>query len=185
MFSRTKSVGRFALSVEIITHRPTMGSFLSSGTPTSFPLKIAQTFHVTPPGEPFERFRSAGGSIDCHSIRLQYQGATGTTVVISQSHLCNQASATKREDLSTRPIPSASFFLHWLDNNGRRMGRRTSGSHQPGRATRQDPKRACTGRGLRQYELPPPHFPSDEPLRVKIRITSVPSGATPQGRFSG
>src|SRR5579859_3422215 len=31
MFSRTKSVGRFARSVEIITHRPTIGSFLSSG----------------------------------------------------------------------------------------------------------------------------------------------------------
>ena len=31
MFSRTKSVGRFARSVEIITQRPTIGSFLSSG----------------------------------------------------------------------------------------------------------------------------------------------------------
>src|SRR5580658_6693448 len=37
MFSRMKSVGRSARSVEIITQRPTMGSFLSSGTTESFP----------------------------------------------------------------------------------------------------------------------------------------------------
>src|SRR5579884_158072 len=30
--SRTKSAGRLARSVEIMTHRPTMGSFLNSGT---------------------------------------------------------------------------------------------------------------------------------------------------------
>src|SRR5580658_2037192 len=37
MFSRMKSVGRLARSVEIITQRPTIGSFLSSGTTASFP----------------------------------------------------------------------------------------------------------------------------------------------------
>src|SRR5579862_3691608 len=31
MFSRTKSVGRLARSVEMMTQRPTIGSFLSSG----------------------------------------------------------------------------------------------------------------------------------------------------------
>src|SRR3974390_2754459 len=80
MFSRTKSVGRFARSVEIITHRPTMGSFLSSGTPTSFPLDIAQTVYFTPQGRRFERLRPAGGNCDRHSIRSRYRSATGTTV---------------------------------------------------------------------------------------------------------
>jgi len=43
MFSRTKSVGRFARSVEMITQRPTIGSFLSSGTSANPFRGLAQT----------------------------------------------------------------------------------------------------------------------------------------------
>src|SRR5215467_13712240 len=55
MFSRTKSVGRFARSVEIITHRPTMGSFLSSGTPMSFPLENCASFAFYAAKEAFRK----------------------------------------------------------------------------------------------------------------------------------
>src|ERR1700758_4284828 len=77
MFSRTKSVGRLARSVEIITQRPTIGSFLSSGNSLNPFYTTTQTSHLTP--ERHSRIlRSAGGDYNRHSIRSRYRISIGT-----------------------------------------------------------------------------------------------------------
>src|SRR5579863_134080 len=80
MFSRTKSVGRFARSVEIITQRPTIGSFLSSGTSLIPFREVRQTSYFKPPGRHSEILQSVGGDDDRHSIRPRYRTSTGTLV---------------------------------------------------------------------------------------------------------
>src|ERR1700758_3379037 len=82
IFSRTKSVGRLARSVEMITQRPTIGSFLSSGNALNPFHGTAQTSHSmlemrsqTP--------RPAGGNYNGHSIRSRYRISTGTRVQLA------------------------------------------------------------------------------------------------------
>src|ERR1700758_1876628 len=77
MFSRTKSVGRLARSVEIITQRPTIGSFLSSGNSLNPFYTTTQTSYFTPERHS-QTLRSAGGNYDRHSIRSRYRISTDT-----------------------------------------------------------------------------------------------------------
>src|SRR5579863_3475630 len=77
MFSRTKSVGRLARSVEIITQRPTIGSFLSSGNELNPFHGPRQTSYLTPERHS-QTLRSAGGNYDRHSIRSRYRISIGT-----------------------------------------------------------------------------------------------------------
>src|ERR1700688_4895343 len=69
MFSRTKSVRRLARSVEIITQRPTIGSFLSSGN-YGFLSMIAQNLYFTPTKKHRGILRSEGGNGDAYKYTL-------------------------------------------------------------------------------------------------------------------
>jgi len=66
--SRTKSVGRLARSVEIITHRPTMGSFSVQARTKSFNASL-RIHDCTPRKTHFETARMRGGCVQAHSIR--------------------------------------------------------------------------------------------------------------------
>src|SRR3984957_20598948 len=68
-FSRAKSVGRLARSVEIITQRPTIGSFLNSGTQEPL-YQNSRKFYSRPSARNYETAQSAAGWLaNGHSIR--------------------------------------------------------------------------------------------------------------------
>jgi len=82
------------------------------------------------------------------------------------------------ENLSTKAIPSASFYLYLLDKNGKRVGE--GYLEVTNLAAGQRAKIAVSAHALGSFasmELQPQHLPSDEPMKIKMSITSVPSGA--------
>jgi len=83
------------------------------------------------------------------------------------------------ENLGTKPIPFASFYLYLLDKNGKRVGEGylEVTNLAPGQKAK-IPVTAHTIGSFASMELQPQHLPSDEPMKVKMSITSVPSGAS-------
>jgi len=82
------------------------------------------------------------------------------------------------ENLSAKPIPSASFYLYLLDKSGKRVGEgyleiTNLGAGQKAKV----PVSAHALGSFASMELQPQHLPSDEPVKVKMHISSVPSGA--------
>ncbi len=83
------------------------------------------------------------------------------------------------ENLSAKAIPSASFYLYLLDKSGKRVGE--GYLEVTNLAAGQRAKIAVSAHTLGSFssmELQPQHLPSDEPMKVKMNITSVPSGAS-------
>jgi hypothetical protein len=96
--------------------------------------------------------------------------------VSGQSDYLGEALA---ENLSTRAIPSASFYLYLLDKNGKRVGE--GYLEVTNLAAGQRAKIPVSVHALGSFasmELRPQHLPSDEPMKITMRITSVPSGAS-------
>jgi len=83
------------------------------------------------------------------------------------------------ENLGVKAIPSASFYLYLLDKNGKRVGE--GYLEVTNLAGGQKAKIPVTAHAMSSYvrmELQPQHLPSDEPMKVKMHISSTPSGAT-------
>ncbi len=94
--------------------------------------------------------------------------------VSGQSDYLGEALA---ENVSTKAIPSASFYLYLLDKNGKRVGE--GYLEVTNLAAGQRAKIPVTAHALGSFasmELQPQHLPSDEPMKIKMSITSVPSG---------
>ena len=83
------------------------------------------------------------------------------------------------ENLSAKAIPSASFYLYLIDKSGKRVGEGYLEVSNLGAG--QKAKIPVSVHAMGSYasmELQPQHLPSDEPFKVKMRLSSVPSGAT-------
>jgi hypothetical protein len=82
------------------------------------------------------------------------------------------------ENLSSKAIPSASFYLYLLDKSGKRVGE--GYLEVTNLAAGQRAKIPVTAHAMGSFvsmELQPQHLPSDEPMKIKMHITSVPAGA--------
>ena len=96
--------------------------------------------------------------------------------VSGQSDYLGEAMAENR---STKAIPSASFYLYLLDKSGKRIGE--GYLEVTNLAPGQKAKIPVTAHAMGSFasmELQPQHLPSDEPMKVKMSITSVPAGAS-------
>lgn len=83
------------------------------------------------------------------------------------------------ENLSAKMIPSASFYLYLLDKSGKRVGEGYLEVTNIAAGQRAKiPVSVHTMGSYASMELQPQHLPSDEPFKVKMRITSVPPGAS-------
>ncbi len=83
------------------------------------------------------------------------------------------------ENLSGKPIPSASFYLYLIDKSGKRVGEGYLEVSNLGAG--QKAKIPVSVHAMGSYasmELQPQHLPSDEPFKVKMRVSSTPAGAT-------
>src|SRR4051812_25590818 len=83
------------------------------------------------------------------------------------------------ENLGNKPIPSASFYLYLLDKNDKRVGE--GYLEVTNLAAGQKAKVPLSVHSMGSYvrmELQPQHLPSDEPMKMKMSVTSVPSGAS-------
>src|SRR5271165_6941895 len=96
--------------------------------------------------------------------------------VSGQSDYLGEALA---ENLSTKAIPSASFYLYVLDKNGKRVGEGylEVTNLEPGQRAKIPVSVHAMG-SFASMELQPQHLPSDEPLKVKMSIKSTPPGAS-------
>ena len=93
-----------------------------------------------------------------------------------QSDLLGEAIA---ENLSAKPIPSASFYLYLLDKSGKRVGEGyLEVTNLPAGQRAKVPVSVHAMGSYASMQLQPQHLPSDEPLKVRLNITSVPPGAT-------
>jgi len=83
------------------------------------------------------------------------------------------------ENLSKKAIPSASFYLYLLDKNGKRVGE--GYLEVTNLAAGQQAKIAVTAHAMGSFarmEIQPQHLPSDEPMKIKMSISSTPAGAS-------
>src|SRR5499427_10897160 len=93
-----------------------------------------------------------------------------------QSDLLGEATA---ENLSAKPIPSASFYVYLLDKSGKRVGEGyLEVSNLPAGQRAKIPVSVHAMGSYASMQLQPQHLPSDEPLKVRMNITSLPAGAT-------
>jgi len=93
-----------------------------------------------------------------------------------QSDLLGEALA---ENLSTKTISSASFYLYLLDKNGKRVGEGyLEVSNLAGGQRVKVPVSVHAMGSYASMELQPQHLPSDEPMKVKMSVKSSPPGAT-------
>lgn len=82
------------------------------------------------------------------------------------------------ENLSAKAIPAASFYLYLLDKSGKRVGEGYLEVTNLAAGQRvKIPVSVHTLGSFASMELQPQHLPSDEPMKVKMHITSMPSGA--------
>src|SRR3954463_11539200 len=83
------------------------------------------------------------------------------------------------ENLGTKAIPSASFYVYLLDKTDKRIGEGylEVTNLAAGKSAKVPVSVHAMGSFVRM-ELQPQHLPSDEPMKIKMSITSVPSGAT-------
>jgi len=82
------------------------------------------------------------------------------------------------ENLGEKAIPAASFYVYLIDKNGKRVGEGYLEVTNLGAG--QKAKVPVSVHAMGSYvrmELQPQHLPSDEPLKVKMSVSSVPSGA--------
>jgi hypothetical protein len=96
--------------------------------------------------------------------------------VSGQSDYLGEALA---ENLSDKAIPSASFYLYVLDKNGKRVGE--GYLEVTNLAAGQKAKVPVSVHAIGSFasmELQPQHLPSDEPVKIKMHISSVPAGAS-------
>ena len=82
------------------------------------------------------------------------------------------------ENLGSKAIPAASFYVYLLDKNGKRVGEgylevTNLGAGQQAKV----PVSVHAMGSFARMELQPQHLPTDEPMKIKMSITSVPSGA--------
>lgn len=82
------------------------------------------------------------------------------------------------ENLGTKPIPSASFYVYLIDKNGKRVGEgylevTNLGAGQKAKV----PVTVHAMGGYAKMELHPQHVPTDEPMKIKMSVGSVPAGA--------
>ena len=83
------------------------------------------------------------------------------------------------ENLSAKTIPSASFYLYLLDKNGKRVGEGyLEVSNLDAGQKAKVPVSVHAMGSFASMELQPQHLPTDEPMKIKMSITSVPSGAS-------
>ncbi len=83
------------------------------------------------------------------------------------------------ENLGAKAIPSASFYLYLLDKNGNRVGEGyLELTNLAGGQKAKIPVSAHAMGSFARIELKPQHLPSDEPMRIRMSITSVPPGAS-------
>ncbi len=83
------------------------------------------------------------------------------------------------ETLGTKAIPSASFYLYLLDKNGKRVGE--GYLEVTNLAAGQQAKVPVSVHAMGSFvkmELQPQHLPTDEPMKIKMSISSEPSGAS-------
>jgi len=83
------------------------------------------------------------------------------------------------ENVSSKTIPSASFYLYLLDKNGKRVGE--GYLEITNLAAGQKAKIPVTAHAMSAFasmELQPQHLPSDEAAKVKMHINSKPAGAS-------
>ncbi len=82
------------------------------------------------------------------------------------------------ENLSAKAIPSASFYLYLLDKSGNRVGEGylEVTNLAAGQKTKIPVSVHAMG-SFSRMELKAQHLPSDEPMKIKMSITSLPSGA--------
>jgi hypothetical protein len=92
-----------------------------------------------------------------------------------QSDLLGEATA---ENLGAKPIPSASFYLYLLDKSGKRVGEGyLEVTNLPAGQRAKVPVSVHAMGSYASMQLQPQHLPSDEPLKVRMNLTSVPPGA--------
>ncbi|HTT21134.1 MAG TPA: PEGA domain-containing protein [Candidatus Sulfotelmatobacter sp.] len=92
-----------------------------------------------------------------------------------QSDLLGEATA---ENLTAKPISSASFYLYLLDKSGKRVGEGyLEVTNLPAGQRAKIPVSVHSMGSYASMELQPQHLPSDEPLKVRMNITSAPPGA--------
>ena len=93
-----------------------------------------------------------------------------------QSDLLGEALA---ENLSGKAIPSASFYLYLLDKNGKRVGEGyLEVTNLPAGQRAKIPVSVHAMGSYASMQLQPQHLPSDDPLKVRMSLNSVPAGAT-------
>ncbi len=83
------------------------------------------------------------------------------------------------ENLGSKAIPSASFYLYLLDKSGKRVGE--GYLEVTNLAAGQQAKVPVSVHAMGSFvkmELQPQHLPTDEPMKVKMSISSEPSGAS-------
>lgn len=103
--------------------------------------------------------------------KLRQVNSTG-----GQNDLLGEALA---ENLSAKAIPSASFYLYLLDKNGKRVGEGyLEVTNLPAGQRAKIPVSVHTMGSYATMQLQPQHLPSDEPVKVKMHVNSVPPGAT-------
>ena len=83
------------------------------------------------------------------------------------------------ENLTSKAIPSASFYLYLLDKSGKRVGEGyiEVTNLAPGQKVKV-PVTAHTMGSYSTMQLEAQHLPSDEPMKVKMHVNSNPAGAT-------
>jgi len=93
-----------------------------------------------------------------------------------QTDLLGEALA---ENVSSKTIPSASFYLYLIDKNGKRVGERyLEVRNLPAGQKAKIPVTAHAVGSYATMQLQAQHLPSDEPMKIKMHINSVPPGAT-------
>jgi hypothetical protein len=96
--------------------------------------------------------------------------------VSGQSDYLGEALA---ENLGTKVIPSASFYLYLIDKNGKRVGEGyLEVTNLAGGQKAKVPVSVHVMGSYVRMELQPQHLPSDEPMKIKMSVTSLPSGAS-------
>ena len=93
-----------------------------------------------------------------------------------QTDLLGEALA---ENVSSKTIPSASFYLYLIDKNGKRVGEGyLEVRNLPAGQKAKIPVTAHAVGSYATMQLQAQHLPSDEPMKIKMHINSVPPGAT-------
>jgi PEGA domain len=98
------------------------------------------------------------------------------SAVSGQSDYLGEALA---ENLSAKPIPAASFYVYLIDKHGKRVGEGYLEVTNLGIGQKAKVPVSVHAMGsFATMELQPQHLPSDEPMKIKMSVTSTPPGAT-------